>query len=415
MPVVQVKLPDIGEGIAEGEIVRWLVKEGDTVKRFQPIVEVLTAKATVEIPSPYTGKIRKLLASEGDTVRVGQPIAEIETDTAGPVKEEKPEEPQKEAGPQPRPQAEATPIETQASQAGIAKVKAPPSVRILAKKLGVDLTKVKGTGPRGVITKDDVIAYAEAQKKEPKPPVQAAKEAVVEEERIPLRGVKKVMAERMVEAKTRIPHAYVVEEVDITELLAVRERLKPLAEEKGVKLTILPFIMKAVVKAIREYPLINSSLDEDKGEIIVKRTVNLGFAVDTPHGLMVPVIKNANTKGLFQLAREVRELARKAREAKLSLDEVRGSTFSISNYGSIGGVLGIPVINPPEAAILGVGRIRKEPRIRDGKIEERSLVYLTLSFDHRILEGGYATRFLVRVKELLENPILLLAGEGELE
>ncbi len=419
MPVVQVKLPDIGEGIAEGEIVRWLVKEGDTVKRFQPIVEVLTAKATVEIPSPYTGKIRKLLASEGDTVRVGQPIAEIETDTAGPVKEEKeerPEEPRKEeASGQPRPQLEATPIETQAGQAGIARVKAPPSVRILARKLGVDLSKVKGTGPRGVITKDDVLAYAEAQKREPQPPVQVAKEAEVEEERIPLRGVKKVMAERMVEAKTRIPHAYVVEEVDITELLSVRERLKPLAEEKGVKLTILPFIMKAAVKAIREYPLINSSLDEDKGEIIVKRTVNLGFAVDTPHGLMVPVIKNANTKGLFQLAREVRELARKAREAKLSLDEVRGSTFSISNYGSIGGVLGIPVINPPEAAILGVGRIRKEPRIRDGKIEERSLVYLTLSFDHRILEGGYATRFLVRVKELLENPILLLAGEGELE
>ncbi|MCE4602515.1 MAG: 2-oxo acid dehydrogenase subunit E2 [Desulfurococcales archaeon] len=416
MPVVQVKLPDIGEGIAEGEIVRWLVKEGEAVKRFQPIVEVLTAKATVEIPSPYTGRIHRLLASEGDTVRVGQPIVEIETDTAEPGEPQEPVEKVREQTVEAKTMQEAPARgPTAPPSQGTARVRAPPSVRLLARKLGIDLSKVKGTGPRGVVTKNDVLAYAEAQRSAPQPAMQVAREVGVQEERIPLRGVKKVMAERMVEAKTRIPHAYVVEEVDITELLAVREKLKPLAEEKGVKLTVLPFIMKAVVKAIREYPLMNSSLDEERGEIVVRKTVNLGFAVDTPHGLMVPVIKNADSKGLFQLAREVRELAARAREAKLGLDEVRGSTFSISNYGSIGGVLGIPVINPPEAAILGVGRIRREPRIRDGRIEERSLVYLTLSFDHRILEGGYATRFLVRVKELLENPILLLAGDGELD
>lgn len=419
MPVVQVKLPDIGEGIAEGEIIRWLVKEGDTVKRFQPIVEVLTAKATVEIPSPYTGKVVKLLASEGDTVRVGQPIIEIETqETAGEAQParmepaERQESARAEVGEARLQEPRAVQAAEQRASVQVARVKAPPSVRLLARKLGVDLSKVKGTGPRGVITKNDVLAYAEAARTAGAS-VEAREEPV--EERIPLRGVRKIMAERMVDAKTRIPHAYVVEEVDITELMQVRERLKPLAEEKGVRLTVLPFIMKAVVKALKEYPLLNSSLDEEKGEIVVKKTINLGFAVDTPHGLMVPVIKDADSKGLFQLAREVRELASKAREAKLSLDEVRGSTFSISNYGAIGGVLGIPVINPPEAAILGVGRIRREPRIVDGRVDERSLVYLTLSFDHRILEGGYATRFLVRVKELLENPILLLAGDGELE
>ncbi len=409
MPVVQVKLPDIGEGIAEGEIVRWLVKEGDTVKRFQPLVEVLTAKATVEIPSPYSGRVVRLLAKEGDTVRVGQPIVEIETSEAGEVKEVE------ETGSQVKPQEETEvktiekPKEGPGKAEGV-KVRAPPSVRLLARKLGVDLSKVQGTGPRGVITKDDVLAYAESKARKP-----VEVEVETEEERIPLRGVRRIMAERMVEAKTRIPHAYVVEDVDVTELLRVRERLKPLAEDRGVKLTILPFIIKAVVKAVREYPLVNSSLDEEKGEIVVKKRVNVGFAVDTPHGLMVPVIKDAHRKGLFQIAREVRELASKAREAKLSLDEVTGSTISVSNYGAIGGVLGIPVINPPEAAIIGVGRLRREPRYVDGSLEERSLIYLTLSFDHRILEGGYATRFLMKVKELLENPLLLLAGDGEFE
>ncbi len=400
MAVVQVKLPDIGEGIAEGEIQKWLVKEGDTVKRFQPIVEVLTAKATVEIPSPYSGRVVRILASEGETVRVGQPIIEIETSDASPKTVEEAAEKSVEAevehvaGQEPR----GKPVQ---------RVRAPPSVRLLARRLGVDLSKVKGTGPRGIITKRDVLAYAEQAK--------SVEETVDEEERIPLKGIKKIMAERMKLAKTTIPHAYVVEEVDVTELLEVREKLKKLAEEKGVKLTLLPFIIKAAVKAIKEYPLINSSLDEEKGEIIVKKTINVGIAVDTSQGLVVPVIKDAGSKGLFQIAREVRELASKAREGRLSLDEVTGSTFSISNYGAIGGILGIPVVNPPEAAILGVARVRREPRLVNGSLAERSLVYLTLSFDHRILEGGYATRFLVRVKELLENPILLLAGEGELD
>jgi len=409
MPVVQVKLPDIGEGIAEGEIQKWLVKEGDVVKRFQPLVEVMTAKATVEIPSPYSGRVVRLLAGEGDTVKVGQPIAEIETSDSKAVEETRVGE-VKVGEPKAR--------ETSVLKSTGGRIKAPPSVRIMARRMGIDLSMVKGTGPRGVITKDDLLNYASTiqaggEARETVETVTAAR--VVREERIPLRGVKKIMAERMTLAKTTIPHAYVVEEADVTELLRVRERLKRIAEGKGVKLTLLPFIAKAVIKALREYPLMNSSLDTDSGEIIVKKYINLGIAVDTPNGLVVPVIKDAGSKGLFQLAREIRELAGKAREGKLTLDEVTGGTFSISNYGSIGGILGIPVVNPPEAAILGVARVRREPRIVDGRVEERSLLYITLSFDHRIIEGGYATRFLVRVKELLEDPILLLAGDGELD
>ncbi len=426
--IVQVKLPDIGEGIAEGEIQRWLVKPGDTVKRFQPMVEVITAKATVEIPSPHTGKVVKLLAEEGETVRVGQPIIEIEVEEAGKPGEEAPslEKPEEKEPEKPAEKIEepASPAQAQAAPAAAAvagqgeriRVRAPPSVRLLARKLGVDLARVKGTGPRGVITKDDVLRAAEEARMAVQP-VQAAPAAAAQqlEERIPLRGVKKIMAERMVQAKTSIPHAYVIEDVDVTELLRVREELKPLAEEAGVKLTVLAFIAKAVVKAIRKYPLMNSSLDEDRKEIVVKKTVNLGIAVDTPHGLVVPVIKNAEKKGLFQIAKEIRTLAGKAREGKLGLDEVTGSTFSISNFGSIGGVIGIPVINPPEAAILGVGRIRDELKPGPEGPVARKMLYLTLSFDHRILEGGYATRFLMEVKRLLENPLLLLAGDGEFE
>ena len=402
MPTIQITLPDIGEGIAEAEIVKWLVKEGDSVKRFQPIVEVLTAKAVVEIPSPHTGILKRILAKEGETVKVGDPIAEIETGetpTTLPPREtmEKQEQP-----PTPTPPAK-TPSKPRP-------VKAPPSVRMLARKHGIDLSQITGTGPRGVITKKDLEAYIQQLEQPPTPPpTQPPTKAV---QRIPLRGVRKIMADRMTLSKTTIPHAYVVEEADITELLQVRSKLKPLAEKKNVRLTLLAFILKAVVHATREYPLLNSSLDPETREIILHPTVNLGIAVDTENGLMVPVIKDAQDKTLFQLAHEINRLATLARENKLTLQDVTGSTITVSNYGAIGGILGIPAINPPEAAIIGVGRARREPRYTDEEtIQPRTLIYLTLSFDHRILEGGYATRYLLRIKQLLENPIELLAAK----
>ncbi|MCC6044123.1 MAG: 2-oxo acid dehydrogenase subunit E2 [Desulfurococcaceae archaeon] len=401
MALRQVKLPDIGEGLVEGEIVEWLVKEGDYVKMFQPLVRVLTAKATVEIPSPFEGRILRLLAKPGDVVRVGAPIAEIEAP-----------EVQVATGAPGASDVERVESRESAREALQVPVRAPPRVRKLARELGVDLSKVKGTGPGGVITEEDVLRYAEESKKAAEAPRQPALvEGAVE--RVPLKGIRRIMASKMVEAKSRIPHAYIVEEVDVTELVKLRDVLRQDAESKGVKLTLLPFIVKAVVKALKEYPLLNASLDEERGEIIIKKFYNIGVAVDTPQGLVVPVIKGADGKGLYQIAREIGELAEKAREGKTSLEDVTGGTFSITNIGSVGTVLGMAIINYPEAAILGVHRLVEVPRYVDGELKPRKIVYLSLSFDHRFIEGAYATRFLLAVKRYLENPAILMASEEE--
>lgn len=401
MALRQVKLPDIGEGLVEGEIVEWLVKEGDHVKMFQPLVRVLTAKATVEIPSPFEGRILRLLAKPGDVVRVGAPIAEIEAP-----------EVQVATGAPGASDVERVEARESAREALQVPVRAPPRVRKLARELGVDLSKVKGTGPGGVITEEDVLRYAEKSKKAAEAPRQPALvEGAVE--RVPLKGIRRIMASKMVEAKSRIPHAYIVEEVDVTELVKLRDVLRQDAESKDVKLTLLPFIVKAVVKALKEYPLLNASLDEERGEIIIKKFYNIGVAVDTPQGLVVPVIKGADGKGLYQIAREIGELAEKAREGKTSLEDVTGGTFSITNIGSVGTVLGMAIINYPEAAILGVHRLVEVPRYVDGELKPRKIVYLSLSFDHRFIEGAYATRFLLAVKRYLENPAILMASEEE--
>lgn len=412
MPRIEkIKLPDIGEGIAEGEIVRWLVKEGDEVKQFQPLVEVLTDKATVEIPSPYSGRVKKLLAREGERIRVGTPIAEIELEgVEAPAGEKVGEVAKAEEKPQAVTQA------VEAGEKARQMIRAPPSVRRLAQELGVDLSLVKGTGPGGVITREDVMRfYEENVKRQKQEAVAAVQEAVGTRpvERIPLRGIKRRMAERMIEAKARIPHVYLAEEVDVTELVRLRENLKQLAESKGVKLTFLPFVIKAVVRALKEYPLLNSTLDYEKGEIIVKKYYNIGIAVDTEQGLVVPNIKDADKKGLFQIAREIEELASKAREGKIRLEDIRDGTFTITNIGSIGSTIGFPIINYPESAILGIHRIVRRPGYYEDRLEPRYYMNISLSFDHRFIEGGYAARFLTTLKRYLENPLLFLAPEDE--
>ncbi|MCS7107303.1 MAG: 2-oxo acid dehydrogenase subunit E2 [Acidilobaceae archaeon] len=390
---MEVRLPDIGEGLTEGEIVEWLVKEGDRVKQFQPLVKVLTAKATVEIPSPFEGVVTKLLAKPGDVVKVGEVIAEISKE------------------------GEAKPaVGTGEEGAQAAVIRAPPRVRKLARELGVDLASVRGTGPGGVITESDVMRAAEEMRRavvKAEKPVTVPQQSLQREERIALRGIKRLMASKMVEAKAKIPHAYIAEEVDFTELVKLRESLKEEAEKKGARLTLLAFIVKALTKALKSYPLMNASLDEGKGEIVIKRFYNIGIAVDTEEGLVVPNIKDADKKGLFQIAREIQELSQKAREGKLSLEDVSNGTFSITNIGSIGTVFGMAVINYPEAAILGVHRIQELPRAVDGKVELRKVGIVTLSFDHRFIEGAYATRFLLHLKRLLENPVLIMAPEEE--
>ncbi|AFA39095.1 Pyruvate/2-oxoglutarate dehydrogenase, dihydrolipoamide acyltransferase (E2) [Pyrobaculum oguniense TE7] len=400
--MIEFKFPDLGEGLVEGEIVKWHVKEGDFVKEGDPLVDVMTEKANVTLPAPATGKVVKILAKEGEIVKVGQVLCVIEEVAA------------QEAPPK-APAAEAP-----TSQ----KVAAMPAARRLARELGIDLSKVKGTGPGGVITVEDVRRAAEElarqEKAPPAPPPAAVQpppaiaqpqapaaaqlpQPVAEEERIPVRGIRRAVAEKMAKSASAIPHAYHFEEVDVTELVSLRERLRQEAERLGVKLTYLPFVAKAVAVALREFPMLNSSFDEERGEIVVKRRIHLGFAVDTEQGLMVVVVRDADKKSVLEIARELNALAERARAGKASVDEVRGSTFTITNIGAIGGVGGLPIINYPEAAIMALGKIRKIPRVVNGAVVPRDVMNVVVGFDHRVVDGAYVARFTNRVKELLED------------
>ena len=410
------KFPDIGEGLTEGEIVRWLVKEGDEIKEGQPLVEVETDKALAEIPSPRTGVILKILAKEKEIVKVGQVIVVIgekgEAAAAPPPKpksvgvvgelEEAPEE------------ASAVQVRAQAVKAAFVSphALATPAIRALAKELGADLDKVKGTGLEGRVLEKDVRLAAEGKEKpveEVKRPTKVKKyDLYGYVDRIPLRGVRRSIAKAMVKSKYTAPHVTTMDEADVTELWKIREKEKKTAEKKGIKLTILPFIIKAVIAGLKEHPYLNATLDDENEEIIVKKYFNIGMATDTPEGLMVPVVKNAGDKSILHLAEELTQLAEKARNRSIDLADLKGGTFTITNYGALGGIYGTPIINHPEVAILGVGKIKDMPVVRDGKIEVRKILHLALSFDHRVVDGGEAARFLNTVIARLEDPDLIL-------
>lgn len=386
--MVLLKLPDIGEGIGEGEIARWLVKEGDLVKKYQPLVEVLTVKVNVEIPSPYEGQVVKLLVREGQVVKVGEPLAEIQTS-------------QEQAEAPPQEIQRPAPLEKPQEQ----RVLATPAVRKLARELGVDLTLVKGSGPGGRITEEDVRKAASLS-----PPVAtvAKPEAAALEERIPLRGLRRMIAEKLVKSVSRAALVTTLDYIDATQLIRLREEVRHMEEERGVKITFLPFIMKALVKALREFPMLNATVDDEKQEIVVYKYYNFGVAVDTPEGLLVPVVKNVENKDVMTLAAEINELAEKARRGALKLEDVSGGTFSITNYGAIGGLTGTPLINYPEVAILGVGRVEKRPAVEGERVIVRPEIDLALTFDHRVVDGGYVGRFMNRLKQYLENPALMI-------
>jgi pyruvate dehydrogenase E2 component (dihydrolipoamide acetyltransferase) len=398
--MVDIKFPDVGEGITEGTLVKWLVKAGDEIKADQAVAEIETDKAIVEIPSPKAGRILKLYGKEGDVIKVGSVLAslalpgeEIRIELAKPPEIKPPAKP--EIKPPEKPE--------------IGRVLATPSTRRLARKLGVDISKVIGSGPGGRVTDEDVRKAAEAGAKPPevKPP-EAAPEIKPVEERIPIKGIRKTIAERMVKSLFTAPHVVSMDEADVTELVKLREKEKKLAEEKGIKLTYLAFIVKAVTVALKQHPYLNASLDSEKNEIIMKRYYNIGIAVDTPEGLMVPVIKNADQKSIMELAQEAERLAEEARSRKIKLSDLKGNTFTITNIGSIGGIFSTPIINPPDVAILGVHRIRDMPVVIDGEIKIRKILPLVLSFDHRVLDGAQAARFMNTLKAHLEDPDLLL-------
>lgn len=396
MPI-ELRLPDVGEGIAEGEVVRWLVAEGARVEEDDPLVEILTDKANVEIPSPVSGTVVRILAQPGQVVKVGAPLALIEP-AAGQAAA--PHHAMGSADPPPATPREAiepgrdSPPKRAGAPGG--DVLATPVVRKLARDLGVELGKVPGSGPGGRIIEEDVRRAAA-----PKVP-EGAPAASPAEERIPFRGKRRMIARKMVQSKTRVPHALLVDEADVSGLLAGRAKLREAGEREGVRITILPFVMKAVAGALERHPALNASLDEDREEIVLRKRIGIGFAVDAEDGLVVPVVRNPDAKSVIELAREIERLSESARGGTLAPSDLSGGTFTITSVGSIGGLFSYPVINFPEAAILAAHKIVTRPVVRDGEIVARDMMYLSLSFDHRIVDGGAATRFLNEVVRRIE-------------
>ncbi len=434
----------MGEGIHEGRIVKWHVKEGDTVKADDIIADMETDKAIVEMPSPASGKITRMNFKEGDTVKVGEVIVVIDgvaqttKQTPQPANSQtlQPTIPQP-AGASAKQPSLALPkqaatallagpasvpsstLSSPASAAGGVGVLATPSTRKLAREMGVDITRISGTGTAGRITDEDVRRAAGQPTVQPAGQAQAAAKGVptpapfqitVSEGdiRIPLSGLRKIIADRMTYSKTHIPHACGMDYLDVTKLVMLREKEKRMFEPRGVKLTYLPFVVKACVIALKRYPSFNAHFDPDRGELVAKKEINIGIAVDTPDGLVVPVVKNADRKSIVEIAQDIEHLAAAAKERKLKLEEIRGSTFSITNVGSVGGMYSTPIINPPEIGIMGIHRIRDMPLIVDGIMQARKVMGISMCFDHRVVDGALATEFMNTVKQHLEDPDLML-------
>ncbi len=403
-----VKLPDIGEGVAEGEIVRWLVKVGDAVKEDQPLVEVMTDKASVEIPSPRTGSIAALHAEEGAMVPVGTTIISIAV-----------------AGGAGAPVAASTPAHGAASTVVSApttnappsapaatRVEATPAVRALAKELGVALETVTGSGPSGRITADDVKAAAGG------PVTPAAISATPaaanpDETRLPLRGLRRKIAEHMRRSLSTAAQFTFVAECDFTALVEHRASASTRAQAAGIKLTYLAYLFRALPLVLREFPLLNSSLDDATHEIVLKKRFHIGLATNTDEGLTVPIVHDADRLGLFALAREIDRLASAARDHKLKLEELQGGTFTVTSTGAKGGVLATPILHHPQVAILGVHSISKKPAVVHGQIVARDLGNLSLSLDHRVVDGAVGADFLYALIERLQSPAGWL-DEGDL-
>jgi pyruvate dehydrogenase E2 component (dihydrolipoamide acetyltransferase) len=459
------RLPDIGEGIHEGEIVKWFVKAGDTIGEDDILCEIQNDKAVVEIPSPVAGKVEEVIVGEGTVATVGQiliridapgyedlkfkgdhedePKAEEKTEAqvqataeAGqPVEKEatpvaKEQAPEKEAvdSSKAAPKTEAQP---KAEKDPNGRVIAMPSVRKFARDNEVEISQVNGSGKNGRIMKADIESFMdggqasetttqeevvsneetssneETANKAAKPAAPAL-EGEFPETREKMSGMRKAIAKAMVHSKHTAPHVTLMDEVDVTELVAHRKKFKELALEKNIKLTYLPYVVKALVNTLREFPEFNRSLDDETGEIIQKHYFNIGIAADTEKGLVVPVIKHADRKSVFAISDEINTLGGKARDGKLSPSEMKGASCSITNIGSAGGQWFTPVINHPEVAILGIGRIAEKPVIKNGEIVAAPVLALSLSFDHRMIDGATAQHALNNIKRLLSNPELLL-------
>ncbi|APH05414.1 dihydrolipoamide acetyltransferase family protein [Bacillus weihaiensis] len=436
------KLPDIGEGIHEGEIVKWFVKPGDQVEEDDVLAEVQNDKAVVEIPSPVKGTVTEVNVEEGTVATVGQTI--ITFDAPGyedlkfkgdhgddePKKEEKTEaqvqataEAGQEVKKEEAPKQEATQQEVDVDPTK--RVIAMPSVRKYAREKGVEIRQVSGSGKNGRVVKEDIDAFlqggtsaqaapvaeeapAAKDEKQAKPQAVAVPEGEFPETREKISGMRKAIAKAMVNSKHTAPHVTLMDEVDVTNLVAHRKQFKTVAADQGIKLTYLPYVVKALTSALKKYPVLNTSLDDSTDEVVQKHYYNIGIAADTEKGLLVPVVKNADRKAIFEISNEINELATKARDGKLAPNEMKGASCTITNIGSAGGQWFTPVINHPEVAILGIGRIAEKPVVRDGEIVVAPVLALSLSFDHRMIDGATAQNALNHIKRLLNDPQLIL-------
>ncbi|MFB5192309.1 dihydrolipoamide acetyltransferase family protein [Alicyclobacillus fastidiosus] len=428
MALFELPLPELGEGLHEGRISKWLVKPGDKIEEDDAIAEVENDKSLVELPSPVTGTVKELKVEEGTTSVVGDILMIIDvegdlpegaaapTETANAAQGEAAQAPAPAAPTQSTAPAAAADVKSSARD-----VLATPGVRKYARDKSVDITNVTGTGNHGKVTKEDIDTFLAGGNNQA-PAVEAVaetKEAVAStkvtqvsgdevEERVALPMIRQAIAKAMVKSAYTAPHVTLMDEVDVTELVKLRKEIKPLAAERGTKITYLPFIVKAMIAALRQSPQLNSTLDEEKQELVLKHYYHIGIATDTDRGLLVPVVRHADKKNMWTIADEITDLATRGRAGKLAPNEMRGSTISITNIGSAGGMFFTPIINYPEVAILGVGRITEKPVIRNGEFAVGNMMSLALSFDHRVIDGALGQRFINDIKRLLENPRLLI-------
>ncbi|HYD40057.1 MAG TPA: dihydrolipoamide acetyltransferase family protein [Anaeromyxobacter sp.] len=423
-------LPDIGEGVVEAEVQRWFVAPGDRVEEDQPLVEVMTDKATVTIPSPRPGRVVRLFSQEGAIAKVHAPLVELEVEEGAqaavpsnghahaPVPAEVPAV------------AAAAAVATEAPR----KALATPAVRAMARSLGIDLRAVHGSGKDGRVTKEDLeaarasangkggveavpLALRQAQGERsaqvatvvpvPPPPTTVRSTTRGEEERIPLRGLRKRIADNIARSKRTAAHFTFVEQADVTELVQVKHRMADAARAEGVRLTYLSFIVKAVVAALKKFPELNASLDEERNEVVVKKWYDIGIASSTDQGLIVPVIRGADRLSLLDVAREIARVARDSKAGHSRPEDVGNSTFTITSLGGLGGLFGTPVLNYPEVGIMGVHRIRPTPVVRNGQIVARDVLHVSMTGDHRVVDGQMIAGFTYQVVKYLEDPGLL--------
>ena len=418
-----VKLPELGEGVTEGELVKWTVNVGDSIKADQTVAEIMTDKATVEVPSPVAGVVKELKFKKGDIIKVENVILTLSGATGASAPAPAPK-----AAPAPVAAAAVAPAPQTMSAAsnGIyppvadSKVLATPATRRLAREMGVDINVMSGSGLAGRVTREDVltnkvptsgsgaVAAGIPTMNFPKPAYNSSNAQM--EERVDLAGIRKKIAQNLQMAKAIIPHFTIMDEADVTQLVTLRESLKEFAEKNGTKITYLPIVMKALIATMREYPQFNASIDDAASQIVYKKYFNIGFAADTPNGLLVPVIKNADQKTILEISKEIIDLSKRARDGKLKPDEMKGATITITNIGSVGGTYATPIINHPEVAILGMYKIQDKPVLKDGSLAFIKSMNYTVTADHRLIDGAVAANFLKSFFNKIQNPGVLMMG-----